>query len=174
MDSSTHATAATRERLSVFLTVLSVDPCPYAERYGYRPERLAFELCRCWFDDLYVPSTRYLDGWKGDHSAAAVRQFWACFSEEERAALERFHRFLELRIEMLPEAARRRSVFPLTDAWQHVVRHAGYLLDDLDLDPEHRHRLQAEVAGAVGRCDAPAARLLNGLLAPPGEDRSAG
>lgn len=109
-------------------------------------ERLSFELCRLWFDRIYVPGIRYLDGLKGNRSEEAVKQFEACFTEAERKALARFHHFLELRIDMLPNTIRERHVFPLNDTWQHIVKDASYLLGELATDPE---TLRIEVARVV-------------------------
>ena len=95
------------------------------------PEQLAFELLRIWFDDVYLPSARYVDGLKGDYSATAADVFRSAFSDEECADLERFHRFVELRLEMVPEGDRGRRRVPIDDRWRALVRDAGYLLDDL-------------------------------------------
>lgn len=135
--SSTTGTA--RERVILALAFLTSEECQAACCAVLPAEKLAYAWCRLWFDEIYIPSTRYLDGIKGDQSEEAVRRFRSCFTAEERAALERFHRFLELRIDMLPDAARRHAVFPQRDAWDHVIRHAAYVLDDLTADPAALH-----------------------------------
>lgn len=147
MSEESSITAGTaRERVVLVLAFLASEECQAACRAIASPEKLAYAWCRLWFDEIYVPSTRYLDGIKGDQSAAAVRRFESCFTPDERAALDRFHRFLELRIDMLPDAARRRGVFPQRDAWDHVTRHASYVLDDLAADPA---TLQDKLSGLV-------------------------
>ena len=64
-------------------------------------EQIAFELCRLWFDQVYAPSLRYMDGLKGDGDPRASESFTDAFSDEEFSWLERFHRFLELRVDRL-------------------------------------------------------------------------
>lgn len=126
---------APRDRVTLFLALLASDACREACHQVLPPERFAFVWCRLWFDEVYVPSSRYLDGLKGDRSEEAVEAFRAAFTEEETEALERFHRFLELRVEMLPGDLARDESFPQNDAWDHVVRHAGYALEELEPDP---------------------------------------
>lgn len=126
-----------RTRVTLVLAFLSSEECRRACHQILPPERLAYEWCRLWFDEVYVPSRRYLDGLKGDWSEEAAAQFRDCFVEEEQEALERFHRFLELRVEMLSDEDHERKSFPQNDAWDSVVRHAGYVLEDLEgVDPE--------------------------------------
>lgn len=126
-----------RKRVTLVLAFLSSEECRQACHRILAPERLAYEWCRLWFDEIYVPSLRYLEGLKGDRSEEAAAQFRACFTDEEQEALERFHRFLELRVERLSDEAHRRELFPQTDAWDSIVRHAGYVLEDLDaVDPD--------------------------------------
>lgn len=127
---------AARERVVLFLAFLTSEECREACQAVFRPDELAYAWCRLWFDAIYVPGTRYLDGIKGDRSAEAVTRFRTAFTDDELAAMERFHRFLELRIEMLPEPARRRASIPQNDAWDHVVQHAGYLLEELEPHPD--------------------------------------
>lgn len=130
-----------RDRVTVILAFLSSDACREACHEVVSPDRLAYEWCRLWFDEIYVPSLRYLDGLKGDRSEQAVEQFEACFASEEVEALERFHRFLELRVDRLSDEAHERERFPQTDAWDSVVRHAGYVLEDLEgVEPEEIRR----------------------------------
>jgi hypothetical protein len=95
-------------------------------------ERIAFELCRLWFDDVYTPSRRYMEGLKGDWDADAEEAFRDAFSPEESTWLERFHRFLELRIDRLSAAQKADAVFPNNDTWRGVMRDAGNLLDLMD------------------------------------------
>lgn len=158
-----------RERVATYLTLLASDAArEMLGRYIDR-DRLAFELCRIWFDDIYVPSRRYFDTLKGDFSEEAVERFNAAFRDDERAGLERFSRFLELRMEMLSSAARSLRRMPNNDAWQGLVRHAVYMLDDLEPDAEYR---KARLADAVAGMDSSEAvdfeRLLAAALKPIG------
>lgn len=126
-----------RKRVTLVLAFLSSEECRRACHQILAPERLAYEWCRLWFDEVYVPSRRYLRGLKGDRSEEAAAEFRAEFTDEEQEALERFHRFLELRVEMLSDENHRNESFPQSDAWDSIVRHAGYVLEDLDaIDPE--------------------------------------
>lgn len=126
-----------RKRVTLVLAFLSSEECREACRQVVPPERLAYEWCRLWFDEIYLPSVRYLEGLKGDRSEEEVEAFRACFRSEELEAMERFHRFLELRVEMLSEEAHRKEAFPQSDAWDSIVRHAGYVLEDLEsVDPD--------------------------------------
>lgn len=127
-----------RERVIDFLLFLSSEEHLRACRRLMPPELLAFELSRLWFNEIYAPGARYLESLKGDFSPEKARQFQECFSEEEFAALERFHRFFELRIDMLPETARQKGIFPESDAWRNIMRHAGYLAEELEPDAEKR------------------------------------
>lgn len=138
--------ARTRERVILFLVLLTSDEIRQACATILPPDKLAFAWCRLWFDEIYVPSTRYLDGIKGDRVEDAVARFRAAFSDAELAALERFHRFLELRIDMLSEANREQASFPQNDAWDAVVRDASYLLEELNPDPD---LLQNKLTAAV-------------------------
>lgn len=128
---SSAAAQETRARVIVFLALLTSEALWTAGCQLLQPGRLAFELCRLWLDEIYTPGIRYLDGLKGDRCEEAAARFQACFTPEERAALERFHCFLELRMDMLPETDRQRAFFPQNDSWENLVRDAAYLLEDL-------------------------------------------
>lgn len=130
----------------VFLAFLTSEECLEACRRYVAPDVLAAELSRLWFDDIYVPGESYLDGLKGDRSEEAVRHFRACFSEDELAALERFHGFFELRIDMAANREHGRAFFPENDSWRALVRHAAGVLGDLETDAE---RLRGLLAGFV-------------------------
>lgn len=136
-----------RERVALVLAFLSSPTCQEACHRVLDPERLAYEWCRVWFDEVYVPSLRYLDGLKGDRSEEDVAAFWDAFSDEEKEVLERFHRFLELRVDMLSEEVHRRASFPQSDAWDSIVRHAEYVLEDLQ--SVDRLRLQNRIGALV-------------------------
>ena len=135
-----------RDRVVVFLAFLSSERCRAACRRRADAEELAAALARLWFDEIYVPGQRYLDGFKGDRSDDDVERFLACFSDDEQAALERFHGFFELRLDFVSNSARGRAFFPDNDSWRSLVQHAAYLLNDLDPDPD---RLRNVLAGLV-------------------------
>jgi hypothetical protein len=108
------------------------------------PERLAFELCRIWFDDIYIVGHRYFDGLKGDFSPEGAAEFRAQFTSIELEALDRFSQFLELRLEMLPQRVRTSERIPDNDTWRNLVKDAAYLLEDLDPRTAPRSRRLAE------------------------------
>ena len=156
-----------RERVATYLTLLASDSAREALTRWIDHDRLAFELCRIWFDDIYVPSRRYFDALKGDYSEEAAQRFNSYFSSEELAGLERFTRFLELRMEMLPGAARSSRRMANNDAWQSLVRHAFYMLDDLEPDAEYRRaRLAESLANLDGTAVDNVERLLSAALTP--------
>ncbi|MBT8401622.1 MAG: hypothetical protein KJO98_14185 [Rhodothermia bacterium] len=91
-------------------------------------EQIGFELCRLWFEDVYTPALWTVDGLKGDRHLSRVDRFWEAFDEDERAYLERFNRFIELRLEMTAEELRRqRAIDP--DRWDGVSRDARNTLE---------------------------------------------
>lgn len=154
-DELSNKVGAVRDRVTLFLAFLASEECWQACQSVFSSDKLAYEWCRLWFDKIYVPSLRYLDGIKGDRSAEAVTRFRAAFTDDELAALERFHRFLELRLDMLPDAARQRAAFPQNDAWDHVVRHAGYVLEELAHDPNSlQHKLVSIVRTLIRQHEA--------------------
>lgn len=109
-------------------------------RPGMPPENIAFELCRLWFDHIYTPGLRYMDGLKGDPDADASALFMEAFSDEEASWLERFNRFLELRVDRLSDDQKAEGVFPANDTWRGIMRDAGNLVDLLDEDKKRRTR----------------------------------
>lgn len=115
------------------------------------PELLAAELCRLWFDDVYVPGERYLHGLKGDRNAEAARRFDACFTVEELITLERFHGCLELRLDLAANRLHGRAFFPQNDSWRSLRRDAARLLDDLAPEPEYLRRSLAGLVAALLR-----------------------
>lgn len=114
----------------------AADPGP---RAGDPAERTAFDLIRFWFDEVWAPGLRYMDGFKGDRDAAAEAAFREAFPDDEYLWLERFNRFLELRVDRLSEKQRRSERFPTGDTWTAIVRDARNLLELLD--PSGRERL---------------------------------
>ena len=125
-----------RDRVVVFLAFMTSERCREACRRRTDAEELAAALARLWFDEIYVPGESYLDGLKGDRSDDDLERFLACFSDDERAALARFHGFFELRLGFVSNSARGRAFFPDNDSWRSLIQHAAYLLDDLDPNPD--------------------------------------
>ena len=136
-----------RRRMTTLLGLLASEEAQetLAQRLG-RP-RLAYELACAWFDDVYVPSERYMDGLKGDLSSDAAETFRDAFDPVEAAAMERFHRFFELRIDMLPDPSLASRRIPIDDRWRSLMKDAGYLLEDLGGGPEDFRRRIAESGG---------------------------
>lgn len=133
-------TNTSRQRVILYLAFLSSRDCQSICSRFAKAEKLAFQLCRLWFDEIYTPGTRYIDGLKGTRSEVEADEFWSDFTEEERMALERFHRFLELRIDMLPADAKEREIFPQNDLWISVTRDASHVLEALAVDVDRLER----------------------------------
>lgn len=113
-------------------------------------EHTAFDMIRFWFDEIWAPGLRYMDGFKGDRDPALERAFREVFSGEEYLWLERFNRFLELRVDRLSERERREERFPAGDTWRAIVRDAHNLLELLD--PSGQQRLsEKKLLDLVGR-----------------------
>ena len=154
-----------RERVVVFLAFLTSEQCQAACRRHARPEALAAALARLWFDEIYVPGDAYLDGLKGDRSDEDRERFEACFSDDELCALERFHGFFELRLDFVTNSALGRAFFPDNDSWRSLVKHAAYVLADLNPNPDRlRSLLAAFVEEALS--DDNGGALLEGLRQP--------
>lgn len=163
-DELSSADPSARDRLTLFLALLASDECRTACHQVLPPDRFAYTWCQLWFNDVYVPSARYLDGLKGDVSKEAVAEFRSRFTDVEMEALERFHRFLELRIEMLPSDLAETQSFPQTDAWDHVVRHAGYALEELERDPSSLKEQVGWIARLIAERSDGDGSALDGLL----------
>lgn len=142
-----------RERVITYLTLLSSEASRQTLTQIVEPERLAFELCRTWFDDIYIAGHRYFDGLKGDFSPNAAEVFYSAFTAGEMAALERFSQFLELRLDMLPKSDLVARRIPDNDTWRNFVKDARYLLEDLDPHAKVRSRRLAEHLSKVDVSD---------------------
>lgn len=105
---------------------------------GVAGERAAFDLVRFWFDEVWAPGLRYMDGYKGDRDPALEAAFREAFADEEYLWLERFNRFLELRVDRLSDDERREERFPAGDTWHAIVRDARNLLELLDPSGQER------------------------------------
>lgn len=154
MDRSVSMSTDPRERVAACLTFMACGGAQEVLGRWINREQLAFELCRIWFDEVYVLGRRYLDAWKGDYSEEAASHFRSAFSADEIKALERFNRFLELRVEMLSRDARSNGRFPDNDAWKGIARDAFYVLDDLEPDAAYRRARLAEAVAELGDADA--------------------
>ncbi len=89
-------------------------------------------LCTLWIDELYLPGIRLRDGLRANRTAAGLRVFEAEFSPAEITLLEQFHRFLELRLEMLPKRLEAERAFPNGEFWKAISGHAGRILEEID------------------------------------------
>ena len=139
-----------RDRVLDALTLIHLAPRFMAARPEVPGERIAYALCRHWFDDVFEAGVAYIDGIKGDRDDEAAARFAAAFDDEEWSYLERFHRFLEIRIARLPEDAHARRAYPVDDSWRGIVRDAGNTAELLGADlPERAERLKT-FAGRLG------------------------
>jgi hypothetical protein len=111
-----------RAEVFAFLTLLSKPEIQARQLASFTVEERPAELLRLWLDEVYVPSERYLDELKGDFSAEASAQFFAEFSEDELKHLQRFHQFLQLRIEMLPKGSAPFAKLASSPSWEHIVK----------------------------------------------------
>ena len=76
-------TEKAREHVVVFLLFFTSEESLKACHRFIAPEKLSFKLARVWFDEVYLPGIRYLDGGlKGDISERAVARFAEGFTEE--------------------------------------------------------------------------------------------
>ena len=125
-----------RDRIVVFLAFLTSPECLAVCKRQAEPEALAAALTRLWFDDLYVPGTSCVDGLKGAHSERQIAEFEAWFSEDELKSLARFHGFFDLRLNFVTNAVFGRGFFPENDSWQSILKHASYVLAELEPDPD--------------------------------------
>ena len=135
-----------RNRVIVFLAFLTSPECLDACKRHAAPEKLAAGLSRIWFDDIFVPSENYFDSLKGDTDRQKVEAFCAHFSEDELESLARFHGFFELRLNFITNCSGGRGFFPENDSWQSILKHASYVLSELEPDPDHIRSALASLA----------------------------
>lgn len=121
-----------RRRVLLFLKVFSTRQGMDRLVSGRDPDVVADRLCSLWIDELYVPGIRYRDGLKGDRYASRVAAFEAQFSAKELDLLAQFHRFLELRLEMLPKRLPDERRFPQGAFWESIMRHAARIIEEVD------------------------------------------
>ncbi|MCH8124363.1 hypothetical protein IIC38_00100 [candidate division KSB1 bacterium] len=130
-----------REQVVLFLLFITSEDCLQAYENSISQEKLAFELSRIWFDEIYIPGMIYLvDGLKGNFSENNAREFEKCFTEKEFKSLERFHRFFELRMDMLSKDMKKKGTIPQNDSWQHLKKHASYLADELEPNADEKRK----------------------------------
>jgi len=140
-----------REQVVLFLLFVTSEDCFKAYENSISQERLAFELSRIWFDEIYIPGMIYLiDGLKGNYSEKNAGEFEKCFTEKEFKSLERFHRFFELRMEMLSNDIKKKGIIPQNASWQHLKKHASYLAAELEPNAdEKKNQLRSLVKGGL-------------------------
>lgn len=148
-----------RDRVVFFLLFLTSESCISACSPFADAEKIAYELCRIWFDDIYTPGLSYFESLKGDFSPEAAARFEDAFDVEELVELERFHHFFELRIGMLAKKFKGAATFPQNDSWRNLLRHARQVLALLEPDSA---KLQARLEARVRH----AAEQGQNLLAP--------
>ena len=129
---------AIRERVLVFLSFFTSPESQRAFAPTIPAGNLAYELCDIWFDRVFVSSTRYLEGLRGDWDEVAATEFKDAFDDEEWKFLERFHRFLELRIDMIPASQKAGRTMPVNNLWDSILRDAKYLFELLEPDLNKR------------------------------------
>jgi len=140
-----------RDRVLVFLSFFTSAESQRMYAPEIPQEQLAYELCHIWFDRVFVPGIRYLDGIRGDWNEAEAAAFKDAFTAEEWKYLERFHRFLELRMDMMPAARKAERKIPSNNLWESILRDAKYLLELLEPDVKKRNRIAASLnTGLLG------------------------
>ncbi len=157
-----------RNRVVAFLAFLTSAECHEACHQHAQPDELAAALTRIWFDDLYIPGDSYVDGLKGALCEAQIVEFESCFSDGELESLARFHGFFELRLNFVTNSARGRGFFPENDSWQSILKHASYVLAELDPDPDQIRATLARLARQPER------QLLRALRHPAATKKNAG
>lgn len=136
----------TREQVVLFLLFITSDECLTAYENQIPKEKFTFEMSRIWFDEIYSPGMTYLvDGLKGSYNEKDAKEFENCFTEEEFKSLERFHRFFELRVDMVSDEAKKEGMIPLNDLWRNLKKHASYLIAELEPDERIKKRLLGEL-----------------------------
>lgn len=118
-----------RSEVISFLRLLSDLDAVDAFAARYADKDVPAELCRIWFDEIYAPSKTYLEGMKGDASEQEAERFNAFFTTEELDALERFHRFFELRVEMHQKSGGQLGKFSDSQLWKYLFKDAIAALD---------------------------------------------
>ena len=150
-----------RERVLDALALIRSAPVLNSVFPDLSTEKIAFELCRMWFDLIYKPGHRYMEGFKGDRDQEEALDFESAFTEDEFAYLERFNRFLELRVDRLDQDEWADGRFPDSDTWHAIIRDADNLLELIEGAPSKIKRLESTEQKLKGRL---AASGLAGIL----------
>jgi len=138
-----------RERVLDALALIHIAPRIMAARPDVPAERIAYALCRYWMDVVFEPGLRYVDGFKGDRDPKALDRFEAAFNEDEWEYLERFHRFVELRLDRLGPQDHADGQYPVDDSWHGITRDARNTAELLGDDPQERAKRLGRLAGAM-------------------------
>ena len=171
MSEWTEQQEAVRERVIGFLLFLTSKEASDLLHEYVSPAKLAFEMCKIWFNHIFDAGMRYLDNIKADYSEEKAELFRSSFDDEEWKSLERFHHFWELRLDMLPDKYRRQEEFPGNDTWTNIRRDAGYVLRALAPDLTERQKALAESVATIRRQhnnQLSPTRDWRALLLPPG------
>lgn len=123
-----------RERVLNALALIHLSDVVFLKKSDSSPQRISYDLLTFWLDHVYAPGMRYMDGLKGDRDPEQVSIFQQSFNDEEMEWLERFNRFLELRIDRLRPAELEAREFPIKDTWNGIVRDAGNLIALMEPD----------------------------------------
>ncbi len=140
-----------RQRVLLFLKLFSSTAAIERLIGSSDPSATADQLCSLWINEIYIPGLRYRDGLKGDRRKEEVERFESQFSRIELALLEQFHRFLELRLEMLPKRLAEERTFPQGAFWQNIIAHARRILEEIDPEGLELDELVARGSALLNR-----------------------
>lgn len=118
-----------RQAVEFLLAVFAERTTPQCDELGVPVQATPLETCRRWFDDVYLPSSRYFDAVKGEIDITELQQFSSQFSEDEFLQLERFHRFLELRLDLLQKTGTAPEAWKGSPAWKYIAQNAKNTLE---------------------------------------------
>lgn len=92
------------------------------------PEELVIKFCQLWFDDIFIPGGTYLDALKGDVPEESIEEFWSQFNVSEQDALAFFHRFFELRLQVVTKNEESLEGLYQSEAWGNIIKDAELAL----------------------------------------------
>jgi len=150
-DNSLPDIESVRERVLDALALIRSAPVLNSVLPDLSTEKTAFELCRMWFDLIFKPGHRYMDGFKGDRDQQEALDFESAFTEDEFGYLERFNRFLELRVDRLDQDEWAEGRFPDSDTWHAIIKDADNLLELIEGEPAKVRRLESTEQKLKGR-----------------------
>lgn len=160
-----------RECVILYLLLITSDESLRALHPFQPSEKVAYEMASIWFDEIYLPGEKYFQGGlKGDLSDESILRFREFFSDKELRSMARFHRFFELRLEMLPRSARLKQVFPQNDSWHHIIKDATYLVEEIVPDAKMRREELTRLVKETIRGNGSKIRALNLIHPGKGED----